>query len=431
MFFFMMVYLILVIIRPQDYPAVVDSPGLPWQPIALIMAALLWLFSARKSFSAPQYLLIPLFLLVAMVSKVVNGWAGGAVLVFAIFMPVLLAFVLLANANDTRQRLRITMAIFSVCAAVLALHGIEQATTGIGWTGVEMSQETRIQYVGIFNDPNDLGMLFIMCLPMAFYLSARGGLLGFRRLFWLVVCGLLLYGIYLTNSRGTLLAFVAVVGVYVWQKRGIVAAGAMGAVALGGLMMLPSRMQEMDVSEASALGRVESWYEGLQMFIGNPIFGIGAGGYSDLNELTAHNSFVLVLAETGIVGFTIWLAIVGYSFQMMLAVLRRDDEIMDDVPADVPDEVVVRDWKDDKALTLTLLMSLSGFFVSAFFLSRSYVVILYLLVALVVAHYTRLRAAYPSLRKFSLEQDLIRWPIYSAIGVVFLYLTVKVLFAMV
>ncbi|MET0582207.1 MAG: O-antigen ligase family protein [Pseudoxanthomonas sp.] len=431
MFFFMMVYLILVIIRPQDYPAVVDSPGLPWQPIALIMAALLWLFSARKSFSAPQYLLIPLFLLVAMVSKVVNGWAGGAILVFAIFMPVLLAFVLLANANDTRQRLRITMAVFSVCAAVLAVHGIEQATTGIGWTGVEMSQETRIQYVGIFNDPNDLGMLFIMCLPMAFYLSARGGLLGFRRLFWLVVCGLLLYGIYLTNSRGTLLAFVAVVGVYVWQKRGIIAAGAMGAVALGGLMMLPSRMQEMDVSEASALGRVESWYEGLQMFIGNPIFGIGAGGYSDLNELTAHNSFVLVLAETGIVGFTIWLAIVGYSFQMMLAVLRRDDEIMDDVPADVPDEVVVRDWKDDKALTLTLLMSLSGFFVSAFFLSRSYVVILYLLVALVVAHYTRLRAAYPSLRKFSLEQDLIRWPIYSAIGVVFLYLTVKVLFAMV
>ncbi|MET0654194.1 MAG: O-antigen ligase family protein, partial [Pseudoxanthomonas sp.] len=351
MFFFMMVYLILVIIRPQDYPAVVDSPGLPWQPIALIMAALLWLFSARKSFSAPQYLLIPLFLLVAMVSKVVNGWAGGAILVFAIFMPVLLAFVLLANANDTRQRLRITMAVFSVCAAVLAVHGIEQATTGIGWTGVEMSQETRIQYVGIFNDPNDLGMLFIMCLPMAFYLSARGGLLGFRRLFWLVVCGLLLYGIYLTNSRGTLLAFVAVVGVYVWQKRGIIAAGAMGAVALGGLMMLPSRMQEMDVSEASALGRVESWYEGLQMFIGNPIFGIGAGGYSDLNELTAHNSFVLVLAETGIVGFTIWLAIVGYCFQMMLAVLKRDDAIMDDVPADVPDEIVVRDWKDDRALT--------------------------------------------------------------------------------
>ena len=84
MFFFMMVYLVLVIIRPQDYPAVVDSPGPPWQPIALILAAVFWLFSARKSFAAPQYLLLPVFLLVAMISKVVNGWTGGALFVFCL-----------------------------------------------------------------------------------------------------------------------------------------------------------------------------------------------------------------------------------------------------------------------------------------------------------------------------------------------------------
>ena len=89
------------------------------------------------------------------------------------------------------------------------------------------------------------------------------------------------------------------------------------------------------------------------------------------------------------------------------------------------------DWKDDRALTLTLLMSLSGFFTAAFFLSRSYVVILYLLVALVVAHYVRLRETYPSLPVFSLDKDLLRWPIISVIGVIGLYLTVKVLFAFV
>ena len=112
--------------------------------------------------------------------------------------------------------------------------------------------------------------------------------------------------------------------------------------------------------------------------------GIGAGGYSDLHELTAHNSFVLVLAETGIVGFTVWLAIVGYCFRMMLAIVDRGDDIIDDVPLEVPDEVALKDWKTDKALSLCLLLSLTGFFTAAFFLSRSYVVILYLLVALVV-----------------------------------------------
>jgi hypothetical protein len=80
-------------------------------------------------------------------------------------------------------------------------------------------------------------------------------------------------------------------------------------------------------------------------------------------------------------------------------------------------------------LTLTLLLSLTGFFVAAFFLSRSYVIILYLLVAMVVAHYMRMRETYSSLPAFSLDKDLVRWPVYAVIGVIFLYVVVKVLLA--
>ncbi|HZV38334.1 MAG TPA: O-antigen ligase family protein [Pseudoxanthomonas sp.] len=430
MFPLMLIYLALVIIRPQDYPAVAESPGPPLQSLVLLAAAGMWIFSARKSLAAPQYLLIAAFLLVAMFSQVVNGWFGGSLFVFSAFAPTVLAYVLLANAVDTRARLETTMAVLTVCAGVLALHGVEQASTGIGWTGVELSQGTRIQYVGIFNDPNDLGLLFVMCLPMAFYLSGRGGLMGLRRLFWLAVAGLLLWGCYLTNSRGTLLAALALLAVYVWRKRGMLAAGILGSVALTGLMMLPSRLQEMDVSEESAMGRVESWYEGVQMFRQNPLFGVGAGNYTDYNPLTAHNSFVLVLAELGIIGFTVWLAIVGYSFRMTLAPLRRGDDIIEDVPPEVPDDVALAHWHSDRALTFCLLLSLCGFFTAAFFLSRSYVVILYLLVALVVGNYTRLRRQYPSLPAFSLDQDLLRWPIYGVVGAVGLYVVVKVLLAM-
>lgn len=57
-----------------------------------------------------------------------------------------------------------------------------------------------------------------------------------------------------------------------------------------------------------------------------------------------------MLAETGIIGFTIWLAIVGYCFRMMLAIVERGDDIIDDVPLEVPDEVALKDWKTDKAL---------------------------------------------------------------------------------
>lgn len=428
MIFFIIVYLLLVLVRPQDYPALIDSYGaMPLQPIALVLAAVFWLFSRHKSFAAPQYLLLLAFLFVLMLSKVVNGWTGGALVQLDKFGPVVLAFVLVAHAANTRPRLLLMMTVFSACAGLLAWHGIDQVNTGASWTGVELSQGTRIQYVGIFNDPNDLGMLFVMCLPMALYLSGRGGLMGMRRLFWLVVAGLLLYGIFLTDSRGTLLALVALLGVYVWQKKGVFTAGVLGAGALMVLMMLPSRLQDMEVSEASAMGRVDSWYEGLQMFISRPILGIGADGYSDLYRLTAHNSFVLVLAETGIVGFTIWLAFVGYGFRMMLAVMR----LREGVPDAGGDAAALRDWQQDRAITLTLLMSLGAFFVAAFFLSRSYVVILYLLAALVVGHYTRMQQLYPQLPRFSLMNDAIRWPLWSVIGVIALYITVKVLLSLV
>lgn len=441
MFIAMLVYLLLVLIRPQDYPALIDGDPLPLQPVALIVAALFWLLSVRKQFDAPQYPLLLAFFLVLMASHVFNGYFGGALDQLYKFAPTLLAFVVLANAVDTRRRVRVVMGLFALCAAVLALHGIEQVRTGTGWTGVGLSQETRIQYVGIFNDPNDLGMLFVICLPMAVYLARTTRVL---KPLWWVVAGTIVYGIVLTDSRGTLLACLALLGVYVWWRRGAVVAGLLGAGALAGLMALPSRVQEEGLTDDSAMGRVESWYEGLMMFREHPLFGVGPDMYSDLYRLTAHNSFVLVLAETGIVGFTLWIAFVGYCFRMMLVALRQPPQSVLDVvqgegegddghaTADAEAETradAAQAWFQDRAIALTLLLSLVGCFVAAFFLSRSYVVIVYLLAALVVAHYTAMRRQDAALPAFPLQADLVRWPLVAAAAVVGLYLLVKVMLA--
>jgi putative inorganic carbon (hco3(-)) transporter len=439
MFIAMMFYLLLVLIRPQDYPALVDSVGLPLQPIMLITAAGFWLLSPRKQFDAPQYPLLLMFFCVLLVSHVFNGWIGGAVEQIGKFAPVVLAFVVFANGLDRRSRILKIMATFALCAAVLAVHGIEQKQTGLGWTGIELSQGTRIQYVGIFNDPNDLGMLFVACIPMAAYLSGRGGLMGLRRLFWLTITGVLVYGVYLTDSRGALLALLAVMGVYVWQRRGVFVAGVLGAMAVAVLLALPSRFSEIDAEEASAQGRVESWYEGLQMFQGHPVFGVGPDMYTDYNPLTAHNSFVLILAETGIIGYTLWLAFVVYCFRMMWIGSRpaeappydgeNDPDV--DVDADALDfEALDARVDEGRAIAMTLLLSLVGFFVSAFFLSRSYVIILYLLAALVVAHYADIRRDDPGLPQFALGNDAILWPAVGVGSAIFLYIVVKVLLVM-
>src|SRR5690606_2138462 len=138
---------------------------------------------------------------------------------------------------------------------VLGLRGAGRAATGVGWPGAGLVGGGRIQCLGIFSDPNDLGMLFVLCMPMAAYLGTRGGMMGLRRLFWWSLCLLLLYGVHLTHSRGALLAVIAMGGTWVLVRRGVFAAGTLAGLALVGLLLMPSRVSEIDVQEESAMGR--------------------------------------------------------------------------------------------------------------------------------------------------------------------------------
>jgi O-antigen ligase len=165
---------------------------------------------------------------------------------------------------------------------------------------------------------------------------------------------------------------------------------------------------------------VDAWYAGLDMFKSDPMFGVGPGNFTNYNELTAHNSFVLVLAETGFIGFLVWLAFVGYCFWMLAAVLRHKL----DAGADAEQ---VKQWQSERAIALTLLLSLCGLFSAAFFLSRSYMIVLYLLAALVVGFYIGARKRYPSLPDFRLAEGGWRWVPATMGSIAALFVLVAVL----
>lgn len=417
MLFLILLYVALVIIRPQDY--LVGLAGVPLLPAVEGLALLAWALSRGKDFRAPQFLLLVVFLVALVMSEIAAGWFGGAVEQLTEFSTVIVAFVILATAvSASRQRLAITMGVFALCACVLALHGIDQKHYGIGWTGMGLSEGGRIQYVGIFNDPNDLGLLFVTALPMALYVRSLSGFL--MRLFWLAAACLLVYGIYLTNSRGAMLALLVEGGIYIWMRRGMVTAGVLGVIGLSVMKLLSSRMQDLDADEDSAMGRVDAWYEGLHMFTSHPMFGVGAGNFTDYNYLTAHNSFVLVLAETGLFGYITWLAFVGYSFWMMISMVRYR-------PEDTADAHATAEWKAERAVATTLLLSLCGMFAAAFFLSRSYSIILYLTIAIVVGAHMGARRRIPGLRTPSLADSWWVWILVALLSIAFFFVLVAVL----
>lgn len=413
------IYLALVLLRPQDYPG---WSGPPVLTIALVAAFVTWLFSRDKRFDAPQYVLLLLFTLATCMSLVVSGWPGGAYAQLIAFYPTLVGFTVLANVATTQARTLFVMKVFALSAAVLAIHGIQISLTGTGWTGMTgILGTSRIQYVGIFSDPNDLGLLFVACVPMSVFLALRGGL-GLRTLFWGTVLVLLLYGILLTDSRGSMLAVIAMVGAYIFLKRGPMTAGLLAGGAFLVLQLLPSRLNELEVQEASAMDRVYAWYHGIEMFLSSPLFGVGTGRFVEYHHLTAHNSLILVLSENGFIGLVLWLAFIGYCFWMMMRVLAA--------APDIEDEETLEVFVLDRSIALTLLISLVGFFSCAFFLSRSYNILLYLIAAFVVAHFSGVRDRFPVIQGFPVRQGILLWPAVGALAVVGFYVVVKVLLAM-
>ena len=94
MFPLILLYLVLTIIRPQDYMPVLA--GVPLLPVVLVLAFLCWLASSAKTWAAPQFLILPAFLLVLMISQVTNGWTGGALAELGEFGPTVIAFFVFA-----------------------------------------------------------------------------------------------------------------------------------------------------------------------------------------------------------------------------------------------------------------------------------------------------------------------------------------------
>jgi len=174
----------------------------------------------------------------------------------------------------------------------------------------------------------------------------------------------------LTQSRGTLLACIVVAACVGMRKYGVTRSLMFGAILLP-ILWGATRLATVSNEEESAEGRIDAWYEGFQMLRENPVFGVGFGNFTDHNYLTAHNSLVLVMAETGLIGYTLWFAFLGYGVRAVY----RASHLKETAPAERLLEA------------RTVLLMCVGVFVAVMFLSRSYNALLFILCGLAIARH--------------------------------------------
>ena len=364
-FLMLIVYFIIVYLRPGEWvPGLI---GLQLLDVAMLGAT--FFLSLRLALTKASDLarlphnrmMLGLFAAIVL-SHLANAYVGGAIHAFQMFLVNVLTYFLVVNIVNSERKVRIILWVLILLTAVLAVQGIQQAATGTGWAGQDLVYG-RITWIGIFNDPNDLALTFIMVIPLLLAYLVSEAFIGFK---WiaLLLLGVLTYGTFLTNSRGAMLALMAAVGFFfIKRSRHRLLGGLLGGTAAAAVFLFgPSRMGMISANEESAAGRLDAWYYGFQLLKHNPFFGAGQDMFTNDYPLTAHNSFVLAFAELGLVGFFIWIGLL-YTGYRALSVVQTQRGVL-------------------TPYAYGLQASIIGFCVGAFFLSRTYILIPYLLVAL-------------------------------------------------
>jgi O-Antigen ligase len=248
-----------------------------------------------------------------------------------------------------------------------------------------------------YYDANDLGMLLIMTIPLVVYFARAGmrPLIRAGAVFSLLV---LMVALVKTGSRGGFLGFVAVGGFMVWRYRAISKKLRLSAVAVMAVLLLafgsdrywtmmstmlhPS--QDYNFSGNAESGRMEIWKRGMGYMMGHPFTGVGANAFPaaegmisplaarqqlgiGLKWSAAHNSFVQIGAETGVIGLALFIAML---YQAARALARRRSNGSGGTEA-------------GDAMAQTFAATLVGYCVAGFFLSQGYSAYLYAILGLV------------------------------------------------
>jgi hypothetical protein len=80
------------------------------------------------------------------------------------------------------------------------------------------------------------------------------------------------------------------------------------------------------ISADAGADRLSLWASWIKMFKSAPLFGVGFGKFPDFADITAHNSFILCLAELGLVGCTFWVGLLVTTMLGLNRIIRIQEE---------------------------------------------------------------------------------------------------------
>jgi len=215
-------------------------------------------------------------------------------------------------------------------------------------------QESAYQrYAGARLDANDLGLMMALSIPISYYLSisSKGKMVWVFRL----QLALAVTTILLTASRGAMLATVVALAIvplthaHLTTRQRVAIVVTLVLLVAAALQFVPATSWDRlataprEFAHGTMTGRTIIWKAGWELFRAHPFFGIGANAFRVMVSRVlgepirnddplmppappAHNTFLSVLVEEGVIGLAVFCGLLGalvFSLRAMPAVRRQ------------------------------------------------------------------------------------------------------------
>jgi probable O-glycosylation ligase (exosortase A-associated) len=295
----------------------------------------------------------------------------------------------LAWIVSSQTAFRNTSRIFIVAGILIGVVALYNKMNGIGL--VEGTRVTIGRDIGsMLGDPNDLALVLLFPASFALALFFSKGEGKVTKAFASAGFFIVFTAIIATQSRGGLLGISAVMGVFAWRRvanKGLLIF--LASVALLVLFVLAGVSDRVSGGalesgiDESAMGRLYAWGAAWSMAISNPLTGVGLDNFIsnywaysshwDGQNHAVHSTWFGVLAETGFLGFILFIAMIVVTVRSAIGSVRQ---------------LKVSDTFENSA---TLVMAeaveagLIGFLVSGTFLTVGFTWPFYILLALTTA----------------------------------------------
>ena len=295
---------------------------------------------------------------------------------------------------EYEKHFKLLMSIILVSGLIVSAVAISNKLNGIG-----LVEETRVtigrSFGSSLGDPNDLAL--VLLFPFAYTLSMllQSDQAKSIRFAALIITGMLAMAILFTQSRGGLLGMVGVSGYFGYQrvksKVLLFSVGSLALLVLFAVAGVDDRATTASVEDsaldASALGRLHAWEAAWYMALDNPFLGVGLSNFYNnyffytrhwdgLNH-AVHSTWFSVMAETGLVGFIIFVTLIILLFKKAFFLKHRL------LPTHSPSL---------QALSHAAPAGIVGFIISGTFLTQAFTWPLYLQIIIILSLHRFLNA---------------------------------------